>query len=58
MQMITPVRTGAGHGARDDEPPALESQDILAGKSCVRIVHEGKVYLLRATRQGKLLLTK
>ena len=39
MQMITSVRTGAGHGTRDNEPPALESQDILAGKSCVRIVH-------------------
>lgn len=40
------------------EPPDLTSEDIMAGCSCVRIHHEGKVYILRTTRQGKLLLTK
>jgi len=40
------------------EPPDLTSEDIMSGCACVRIHHEGKVYILRATRQGKLLLTK
>jgi len=59
MQMTPP-----GAFARPDpapegrEPPDLRSEDLLAGCPCVRIHHEGKIYTLRATRQGKLLLTK
>ena len=44
---------------RPEEAPAeLHSEDLLAGAPAVLIHHEGKVYTLRATRQGKLLLTK
>jgi len=34
------------------------SDELLAGASAVLIEHQGQVYQLRATRQGKLILTK
>jgi hemin uptake protein HemP len=34
------------------------SDDLLAGASAVLIEHQGQVYQLRATKQGKLILTK
>lgn len=34
------------------------SHDLLAGAAAVLIEHQGQVYQLRATRQGKLILTK
>jgi len=48
------------------EPPAastggehaLRSDDLLRGRSHVNIVHNGETYQLRATRLGKLILTK
>lgn len=38
--------------------PCLRSQDLLRGQKLVLIEHQGQNYLLRATRQGKLILTK
>jgi hemin uptake protein HemP len=35
----------------------LESRDLLAGRSEVVIRHEGRLYRLRRTRLGKLILT-
>lgn len=37
---------------------ALPSKQLLAGKPSVTIDHDGVHYTLRATRSGKLILTK
>jgi hemin uptake protein HemP len=51
---ITPgtarVRAGAG--------TLLSSRELLGNGREVRIEHEGSEYVLRATRNGKLILTK
>jgi hemin uptake protein HemP len=36
----------------------LQSDDLLQGRTHVSIVHNGETYQLRATRLGKLILTK
>lgn len=36
----------------------VPSEQILQGQRSVAIVHNGSVYRLQATRQGKLILTK
>ncbi len=38
--------------------PSLDSQALLQGGRAVSIHHNGEVYRLQATRQGKLILTK
>jgi hemin uptake protein HemP len=38
--------------------PAVRSETLLQGRSHVSIVHNGETYQLRATRLGKLILTK
>jgi hemin uptake protein HemP len=37
---------------------ALSSQDVLRGRKAVSISHNGALYRLQTTRQGKLILTK
>lgn len=39
-------------------PPVLRSEDVLQGQTAVAIAHNGAVYRLQTTRQGKLILTK
>lgn len=39
-------------------PDCLDSTVLLRGNSSVEITHQGTVYRLQATRQGKLILTK
>ena len=39
-------------------PPRLQSQDLFRQSNVVHIEHQGQLYLLRRTRQGKLILTK
>ncbi|NMF91400.1 hemin uptake protein HemP [Aromatoleum petrolei] len=36
----------------------IPSERLLLGQSCVTIDHDGTHYVLRATRAGKLILTK
>ncbi|AKC69635.1 hypothetical protein MB84_09295 [Pandoraea oxalativorans] len=36
----------------------LTSDHLLQGTQCVNILHNGQTYRLRATRYGKLILTK
>jgi hemin uptake protein HemP len=36
----------------------VDSQTLLQGQSMVFIRHQGELYRLQATRQGKLILTK
>lgn len=38
--------------------PVLPSADLLRGQKVVAIHHNGSLYRLQATRQGKLILTK
>lgn len=50
-------------GARDSgqaftPTPPLNSDQLLGGQRAVTIAHEGAQYILRATRNGKLILTK
>jgi hemin uptake protein HemP len=45
-------------GANDLVERTLASDHLLQGRSHVFIVHNGERYQLRATRLGKLILTK
>jgi hemin uptake protein HemP len=38
--------------------PRIESQQILRGHNTIEIEHAGQRYLLRVTRENKLILTK
>lgn len=43
----------------ESAPPALlTSQEVLRGRKTVAITHNGALYRLQTTRQGKLILTK
>lgn len=39
-------------------PSPIDSQDLLRGQNAIAITHNGSVYRLQTTRQGKLILTK
>ncbi|RLJ68061.1 hemin uptake protein HemP [Sulfurisoma sediminicola] len=52
---IAACRTGA---AKAGAPLCLDAAALFATGREVRIVHAGEVYLLRLTRQNKLILTK
>lgn len=64
MQPITSIKqtpvTEGGHGMTTTaEPePRLESGQLFAGGRRLVIEHSGMEYILRITRQGKLILTK
>ena len=36
----------------------LDSQQLLQGRRELQILHQGQIYRLQQTRQGKLILTK
>ena len=46
--------------ARPITPPVrtVESRQLLAGDKTLQIAHEGETYVLRLTRNGRLILTK
>jgi hemin uptake protein HemP len=39
-------------------PCAISSEALLRGQPSVTIAHQGAIYRLQTTRQGKLILTK
>lgn len=39
-------------------PCDISSEELLRGQSSVTIAHQGAIYRLQTTRQGKLILTK
>ena len=39
-------------------PTAISSETLLKGQPSVTIAHQGAIYRLQTTRQGKLILTK
>ncbi len=45
-------------GAATTEPPLLHSHDLFRRGNVVRIEHQGQIYLLRLTREHKLILNK
>lgn len=45
-------------GSRDAGTRTLSSDALLQGHSHISIAHNGETYQLRATRLGKLILTK
>jgi len=54
VSRIDEIRTGA-----DIRPmPVHDARDLTAGTDRAQIVLDGKVYDLRITRAGKLILTK
>ena len=60
--MARPVGTPAAAPAANENthpsPPEVDSQSLLQGQSTLIIHHQGEVYRLQNTRQGKLILTK
>lgn len=54
---LTPLAGGVGPSA-EARLPVLSSRTLLGAGNQVLIEHEGMVYTLRATRNGKLILTK
>ncbi len=52
-----PVRTD-GDAAAALRPPLVDSDALLRGHKAIEIRHNGLLYRLQATRQGKLILTK
>jgi hemin uptake protein HemP len=53
-----PGSAPAGERSGNARLPVLDSQAVLQGRSSVAIEHNGAVYRLQTTRQGKLILTK
>lgn len=45
-------------GSACASPAVLSSSQLLGSQRAVTIEHEGTQYVLRATRNGKLILTK
>jgi hemin uptake protein HemP len=40
------------------QPPLINTQQLFQDQNTLRIAHEGSFYLLRITRENKLILTK
>jgi hemin uptake protein HemP len=56
---ITTVRASTATVATESSAErSLKSDALLQGRSHVSIMHNGETYQLRATRLGKLILTK
>lgn len=55
-----PLQAATGLAGASALAPAtpLSSMQLLGGRDAVRIEHRGEHYVLRATRAGKLILTK
>lgn len=53
---LTPPQSQADSLAA--EPRVLSSQDLFRDSNTVEIEHRGQRYLLRLTRENKLILTK
>ncbi|HEX7045968.1 MAG TPA: hemin uptake protein HemP [Gammaproteobacteria bacterium] len=48
----------AGEAARKAPPPRIDNEALFDGRDAVILVHAGQEYLLRITRNGKLILNK
>lgn len=52
------ARSQASSASKGAEQGTVQSDTLLQGRSHVLITHNGETYQLRATRLGKLILTK
>ncbi|WP_332871707.1 hemin uptake protein HemP [Parazoarcus communis] len=52
------MRDGPASVGKPLAPRSISSSELLGGQLSVTIDHEGMCYVLRATRAGKLILTK
>jgi hemin uptake protein HemP len=43
---------------KSNGPQTLDSHELLGNQAMVLIQHQGEIYRLQTTRQGKLILTK
>ncbi len=50
--------TSAFFSSNAEKPTVLNSEDIFGKNSFVYIEHDGQQYILRITRENKLILTK
>jgi hemin uptake protein HemP len=48
----------AGLMPKQQTPAVIDTTEMFAGGTEVRVLHRGQEYRLRITRQGKLILTK
>jgi hemin uptake protein HemP len=55
---VTTARATPSSGASESGERSLRSDTLLQGHSHISIMHNGETYQLRATRLGKLILTK
>lgn len=58
LQSIPDFRTADMLTAPEPGIPVHRAQDLTGGGALAQIVLDGKVYALRITRAGKLILTK
>ncbi|WP_206362926.1 hemin uptake protein HemP [Stenotrophobium rhamnosiphilum] len=56
--IVQSPRVGQANANSRSPQGEINSRALLAGMDCIPIRHGDNVYWLRATRQGKLLLTK
>ncbi|MEM5402401.1 hemin uptake protein HemP [Paraburkholderia unamae] len=55
---VAPRKSAEPAAAATSDERKLDSAALLQGRSHVSIMHNGETYQLRATRLGKLILTK
>lgn len=58
MNAITRSETLHHPALRNAEGPIFDARLLVGDNSTARIVLDGKVYVLRITKAGKLILTK
>ena len=54
----SPAAEGSTETESAPPPVLLTSHEVLRGQKAVAITHNGALYRLQTTRQGKLILTK
>jgi hemin uptake protein HemP len=58
IEAVTPSTQHSVTAAVAEPLRVVSSEALLQGQVCVHIEHAGATYTLRATRSGKLILTK
>ena len=56
--MNTPDKPHSAPPVQPNKLPRIDSSQLLQGATVVEIDHAGQRYLLRVTRENKLILTK
>ena len=56
--VVPPASVERASEAGDEASRVVRSESLLQGRNHISIAHNGETYQLRATRLGKLILTK